>query len=154
MDTTTIIVTALATGAANALRDTAEQTVKDAYASITRLLRRKYKQVDVAVLESDPTSTSLQAAVKAELGRTEAGADEELLLQAKAVLDAVWANAPESARAVGVSLEDIKGAALVSSQKAGATGAVCQDAPSMRIAARGAMRLARLGNWHAPETRS
>ena len=42
----------------------------------------------------------------------------------------------------------------VSSQKAGATGAVCQDAPSMRIAARGAMRLARLGNWHAPETRS
>ena len=44
--------------------------------------------------------------------------------------------------------------AAVSSQKAGATGAVCQDAPSMRIAARGAMRLARLGNWHAPETRS
>ena len=43
---------------------------------------------------------------------------------------------------------------VVSSQKAGATGAVCQDAPSMRIAARGAMRLARLGNWHAPETRS
>lgn len=112
MDTNTIIVTALATGAANALRDTAEQTVKDAYAGITGLLRRKYKHVDVAVLESDPASTSLQAAVKAELGLTEAGADEELLLQAKAVLDAVWANAPESARAVGVSLEDIKGAAL------------------------------------------
>ena len=54
----------------------------------------------------------------------------------------------------GHVLRALLDAGYVSSQKAGATGAVCQDAPSMRIAARGAMRLARLGNWHAPETRS
>jgi len=53
-----------------------------------------------------------------------------------------------------IRVRGVQGTLAVSSQKAGATGAVCQDAPRMRIAARGAMRLARLGNWHAPETRS
>ena len=65
------------------------------------------------------------------------------------------ASGVSSNKGPGVTIaRDGQGRVTVSSQKAGATGAVCQDAPSMRIAARGAMRLARLGNWHAPETRS
>lgn len=112
MDPISMIVMALATGAVAALHDAAEQTVKDAYAGLTGLIRRSYGHVDIAVLEDKPTSASRQAVVKEELEQTEAGTDEEVLRQVKTLLDAIRTSAPEAAEAVGVSLEDISGAAL------------------------------------------
>ena len=112
MDPVSMIVMALATGAVAALHDTAEQTVKDAYAGLTGLIRRNYSHVDIAVLEDKPTSASRRAVVKEELEQTEAGTDEEVLRQVKPLLDVIRTSAPEAAEAVGVSLEDIRGAAL------------------------------------------
>ena len=112
MDPVSMIVMALATGAVAALHDTAEQTVKDAYAGLTGLIRRNYSHVDIAVLEDKPTSASRRAVVKEELEQTEAGTDEEVLRQVKTLLDVIRTSAPEAAEAVGVSLEDIRGAAL------------------------------------------
>ncbi len=112
MDPISMIVMALATGAVAALHDTAEQTVKDAYTGLTGLIHHKYSHVDVAVLESDPTSTSRQAVIKEDLEKTNVGTDEEVLRQVKVLLDVIRISAPEAVEAVGVSLEDISGAAL------------------------------------------
>jgi len=112
MDPISIIVTALVTGAATALKPVAEQAIKDAYAGLKGLIQQKYGRVDVAVLETDPASKARQAVVKEDLEKTGAGQDEELLREAKALLDAIQAHASDVPETVGLDLEEIKGASL------------------------------------------
>ena len=112
MDPITIVVTALALGAAAGLKPTAEQAVKDTYAGIKKLIQDKYKQVNLALLEGDPASEARQGVVKEDLAKANADQDVEVLRQARALLEAVEKHAPETAGAVGVDLEDIKGASL------------------------------------------
>lgn len=112
MDPISIIVTALVAGAAAALKPMAEQAVKDVYAGIKGLIQRKYGHVDVTMLETDPASKARQAVVKEDLEKTDARQDEELLREAKALLDAIQAHASDTPKAVGLDLEDIKGASL------------------------------------------
>jgi hypothetical protein len=112
MDPISIIIMALVSGAAAALKPTTEQAIKDTYAGITGLIQRKFGRVDVAVLETDPASKARQAVVQEDLEKAGAGQDEELLRRAKALLDAIQAHAPDVPRAVGLDLEDIKGASL------------------------------------------
>ena len=50
--------------------------------------------------------------VEEDLAKTDAGQDEELLLKAKELLDAIQSHAPGTAGVIGVDLEDIKGASL------------------------------------------
>jgi hypothetical protein len=110
MDPVSMIVMALVTGAAAALKPTAEAVIKDAYAGIKRLIQDKYKAVSVDLIESDPASKSRQAVVQEDLEKAGAGQDVEVLQLATALLDAVQSKAPEAAGAVGVDLEAIKAA--------------------------------------------
>lgn len=112
MDPISVIVMALATGAAAALRPMTEQAIKDAYAGMKTLIGRKYGSVNVAMLESDPTSKPRQDVIKEDLEKTNAKQDEELLSAAKALLDAIQAHASDAPATVGLNLEDIKGASL------------------------------------------
>ncbi|MBI3804968.1 MAG: hypothetical protein HY282_14530 [Nitrospirae bacterium] len=112
MDPISIIVTALATGAAAGLKPTAAKVIQDAYEGIKGLILRKYGETSVPLLEKDPASVSRRGVVKEELERAEAGSDPELLTQAKVLLDAVQQHAPEAAEKIGVDLEEIKGASL------------------------------------------
>lgn len=112
MDPISIIVTALATGAAAGLKPTAAKVIQDAYAGIKALIQRKYGETNVALLEKDPASKAKREVVKEELEKSDAGGDPELLTQAKALLDAVQQHAPEAAEKIGVDLEEIKGASL------------------------------------------
>lgn len=112
MDPITIIVTALVTGAAAALKPATEQAIKDAYTGLKGLIQRKFGRVDVAVLETDPASKARQAVIQEDLEKAGAGRDEELLRQAKALLDAIQTHAPDVPKAIGLDLEDIKGASL------------------------------------------
>jgi hypothetical protein len=112
MDPISIIVTALATGAAAGLKPTAEKVIQDAYAAIKALILRKYGEMSVDILERDPASPAKRSVVKEELEKTDAGNDQEVLAQAKAVLDAVQKHAPETAGKIGVELEEIRGASL------------------------------------------
>jgi hypothetical protein len=112
MDPISIIVTALATGAAAGLKPTAAKVIQDAYAGIKALIQRKYGETGVALLEKDPASKAKREVVKEELEKSDAGGDPELLTQAKALLDAVQQHAPEAAGKIGVDLEEIKGASL------------------------------------------
>ena len=112
MDPISIIVMALVSGAAAALKPTTEQAIKDAYAGIKELIQRKFGRVDVAVLETDPASKARQVVVQEDLEKAGAGQDEELLRAAKALLDAIKTHASDVPQAVGLDLEDIKGASL------------------------------------------
>lgn len=112
MEPISIIVTALATGAAAGLKPAAEKIIQDAYAGIKALILRKYAETSVALLERDPASPAKREVIREELEKRDAGSDQELLTQAKAVLDAVQRHAPEAAGQIGVDLEEIKGASL------------------------------------------
>jgi hypothetical protein len=112
MDPISIIVMALATGAAAALKPVAEQSIKDAYASLKGLIHRKYGRIDVAVLETDPASKERQAVVGEDLTKSGAGQDEEVLRKAKALLDAIQAYVSNAPQIAGLDLQDIKGASL------------------------------------------
>lgn len=112
MDPISIIVMALVGGAAAALKPTTEQAIKDAYAGIKGLIQHKFGRIDIAVLETDPASKARRAVIQEDLEKAGAGQDEELLRKAKALLDAIRTHTPNVPEAVGIDLEDIKGASL------------------------------------------
>jgi hypothetical protein len=113
MDPISIIVMALVGGAAAALlKPTTEQAIKDAYAGIKELIHHKFGRIDIAVLETDPASKARRAVIQEDLEKAGAGQDKELLRKAKALLDAIRTHTPDVPKAVGIDLEDIKGASL------------------------------------------
>ena len=112
IDPITAIVTALALGAASALQETAAAAIKDGYAGLKALIQRRYARVSLTQLEEAPESKARRAVVEEDLAKASAQQDEELLRQAKQLLDAIQAHSPEAAGAIGVDLEDIKGASL------------------------------------------
>jgi hypothetical protein len=112
MDPITVVITALVSGAAAAVKPTAEKAVMDAYNGIKALIVSRYKGVEIATLERDPASKTRKELVKEGLEAAKAGEDAELLSQAQAVIDAVREHAPSSAKAAGVSIEDLEAQSL------------------------------------------
>ena len=112
MEPITAIVTALAVGAAAGLKQTGEQMIKDGYGALKMLIQRRYTKVNLSLLEESPESQNRRAVIEEDLIKSGAHHDEELLLQAKKLLDMVYEHAPESASTIGVDLEDIKAASL------------------------------------------
>jgi hypothetical protein len=112
MDPVAMIVTALATGAASALKPAAEKAVKDAYDGIKALIQRKYGRVSVDMLENDPSSQSRQNIVQEDLKKADAGNDKEVLHQAEILLNAIKRYDPEAAQVIGVNLADFKSASV------------------------------------------
>jgi hypothetical protein len=112
MDPITIIVTALATGAASGLKPAAERVIKEAYDGIKTLIQRKYGGVDVAALEKKPDSKAKQDSVAEDLTNAGAAEDGELLDRAKALIDAIETHDQATAAALGVDLAAVKAAYL------------------------------------------
>ena len=112
MDPLTSLVTALAAGGAAALQSTVEQGVKDGYAALKGLIRRKYARVNLNQLEANPSSKSRRDVVEEELAAAGADKDAEVLQQAQVLLEAIQRHAPQAAAAIGVDLKDIEGASL------------------------------------------
>jgi hypothetical protein len=80
MELMTVIVTAVATGAASGLTATAQEAIKEAYTGLKNLILRKFgKQGDTAKaiqdVESKPESNGRKETLKEEL--TAAGADRD-----------------------------------------------------------------------------
>jgi hypothetical protein len=91
MDPITIIVTALALGAAAGLKPTAERAIKDAYGGLKALVLRKYgKQGDtpkaVEAIETKPDSEPRKGVLKEELAAAGADRDQELVDKATELL--------------------------------------------------------------------
>ena len=123
MEPVSIIVAALAAGAAAAFKDTAEQAIKDAYAGFKALVQRKYERVSVEDLERKPDSEPKQLSVREDLTDAGAGNDRELLDQAKALLDAVKAHDRAATASINIGFDEIE-AAYFKLKDAAATGDV------------------------------
>lgn len=113
IDPISVIVTALTLGAAAGLKPTAEQAIKDAYGGLRRLIVDRYQtaRTGVDLIETEPDSETFQETARKLLAKTEAGQDEELLRQARTVVQTVEQLAPETAAKINIKLSDIKAAA-------------------------------------------
>ncbi len=90
MDSITLIVTALAAGAALGVQDTASAVVKDAYASLKALARRRLggdPGAELVLTRHEQAPETWQAPLMAELARAGAVGDGDLIAAAKALLD-------------------------------------------------------------------
>ena len=122
MDFISIIVSALASGAAAGLKPTAEKIVKEAYAGLKGMIQRKYNDVDLTPIENKPESKSKRESMAEDLADAGASGDKELLDLAKILIDAVAKHDKATAAAIGVDLEEVK-AAYLNIKKVTSTGA-------------------------------
>ena len=89
MDPITLILAALAAGASESLKDTAGEAIKDAYAGLKALVRRRLKGDSAAEAELDGVERQSDADVsvlKQRLEATAADRDDELLNLAREIL--------------------------------------------------------------------
>jgi hypothetical protein len=89
MDPITLIVTALAAGAALGLKDTASSAVKDAYAGLKALVRTKLAgrpDAEVVIARHEKAPQTWQVPLMAELDEAEADRDAELVAAAQALM--------------------------------------------------------------------
>lgn len=105
MDPVTLLVSAVALGAAAGVKETASQVVADAYSALKNKLGRR--GVDIAELELHPESVAQRVALEEALTEGGAGEDDELLSLASDVVAAVRHATPAAAAAVGIDLDDI-----------------------------------------------
>ena len=112
MEPITAIITAIATGAADALSPTVQQAVQDSYAGVKKLIQDKYHRANasLAALEKKPESVSKRESLQEDLQDSGAANDAELLQQSQALLKAIEEHAPQVALAIGIKLEDVKAA--------------------------------------------
>lgn len=110
MDPVSLIVMAVALGAAAGLKPTAEQAVKDAYAGLKALIVRKYAGANLADVEKKPESKPKQDSLAEDLRDAGAGDDAELIAQAEAVVAAAEASPQAAAVAatLNIKLDDVK----------------------------------------------
>lgn len=108
MESHSIIVQALAAGAAAAFRPNqiggpvTERPLDQKYAALKEDLQQKYPKVEVTLLDIGPTSAERQQTLEAQLKSSGALTDEGLQAQAKAVLAEIFEHEPEAATAVGL----------------------------------------------------
>ena len=112
MDPVSMVVTALALGAAAGVKGTAEQVIKDAYTGLKALIQGRYKEVQLTALEQQPGSKAKRDSVAEELIKAGAAGDHELLAKAKALIDGVEKHDRAAVETVGIDLEKVKAAYL------------------------------------------
>jgi hypothetical protein len=92
MDPVTLIVTALAAGAASALQDGASSAVKDAYARVTALVKKRFAnrpKGELVLAEHQAAPQTWEAPLAAELSAAGADGDPDLLAAAQALMSLV-----------------------------------------------------------------
>ncbi len=92
MDPLTLIVSALAFGAAAASKDVANQAVRDAYNGLKTLIIRKFGETSkvesaIDLLEDDPKSEDEQKSVAKQVQKAKADQDQEVVEQAKKLVE-------------------------------------------------------------------
>lgn len=92
MDPITLIVTALAAGAALGAQDTVSAMVKDAYAGVKALVRKRLggrPGAELMLARHEQAPETWQAPLMAELAEAGAESDRDLIAAAQALLDLV-----------------------------------------------------------------
>jgi hypothetical protein len=112
MDPVTVIVSAIALGAASGLTETATAAVKDTYAALKGLITGRYPDVDVAAVENKPKSQAKRESLAEDLVDAGAEHDADLVEAARQVIAAVKAHEAAVGLALGIDLERVEAAAL------------------------------------------
>jgi hypothetical protein len=81
--------------------------VKDAYATVKKLLKKRYPNVSLEKLEQIPASKNVQMVVEKELSDYGAGQDAELAVAAHNLIKLIHQYAPAAAFTIGVDLKDV-----------------------------------------------
>jgi hypothetical protein len=92
MDPITLIVTALAAGAASALQDATSSAVKDAYARLTARVKKRLAAQpdgDLVLARHESAPQAWEGPLAAELSAAGAGDDPELVATAQALMSLV-----------------------------------------------------------------
>lgn len=113
MEPLSLLFSAIVAGAGAALKPTAEQVVKDAYAGLKTVIQRKWGGVGLDTIENDPASEVRQAILREDLEKKGDPNDLEVLEQARALLAAVAAHDAQAGEAVGITVENIRAGANV-----------------------------------------
>jgi hypothetical protein len=112
MEPVTVIISALALGAATGVKSVAEKAVKDGYEGLKSLIKNKYPNINIDRLERKPDSDTQRKAVEEDLVDAGGDNDLEVLQKAKTLIEAIESLPKEEVPAIGVNLEKIKGASL------------------------------------------
>lgn len=108
MDPLSLITAALVAGATAALKGTAEQVLKDGYSGLKSLIKKKWAQADVEIIERDPASQSRQAILKESLHDSTALQDRQILQAALDLLRTVQACDPAAVAAGGLRIDELR----------------------------------------------
>jgi hypothetical protein len=109
MDPITLIVTALVAGAALGAQDTVSAMVKDAYAGLKALVKKRLgggSGAELVLARHEQAPETWQAPLMAELARTGADGDRDLIAAAQALLDLIG----EAEGRTGKYTVDVRGA--------------------------------------------
>jgi hypothetical protein len=109
MDPITLIVTALAAGAALGVKDAASSAVKDAYAGLKALVGKRLAgrpDAEVVLARYENAPETWQAPLMAELDEAGAGHDRDLAAAARALMNLV----DEAGARAGKYTVDVRGA--------------------------------------------
>ena len=109
MDPITLIVTALAAGAALGVKDTASAMVTDAYAGVKALVKKRLGEgpgAELVLARHEQAPETWQAPLMVELAGTGADGDRDLIAAAQALLDLVG----EAEGRAGKYTADVRGA--------------------------------------------
>jgi hypothetical protein len=109
MDPITLIVTALAAGAALGVKDTASSAVKDAYAGLKALITKRFggrAGAELVLAKHERAPATWQAPLMAELGEVGADSDPDLVAAAQALMNLV----DEAGARAGKYTVDVRGA--------------------------------------------
>jgi hypothetical protein len=111
MDPVTLIVTALAAGAASALQDGASAAVKDAYAQLKTLVRKQFvgrPKGELVLGEHEAAPQTWQAPLVAELSAAGVDSDTDLAAAAQALMSLIDEAGSRSGKYV-VTVRDSQG---------------------------------------------
>ena len=106
MDPVSLVVMALAAGAAAGLKPAAEEAIRDAYTALKALIRGRYAGVDLEPVEQKPASEAERASLAKDLQQAGAAEDGELFEQARSLVTVLRRHQAERAPA-GVDLERV-----------------------------------------------
>ncbi|MFI1239263.1 hypothetical protein [Nocardia salmonicida] len=112
MDPVTLIVAAIATGAAAGLGDLGKQTVVDSYNGVRRMISDRYEVIEAEVVgvASEPEEPLRRQLLAKKLTQVGADEDAELVAAAQELLRLVVDQAPQASEIVGVQLNRVNAA--------------------------------------------
>jgi hypothetical protein len=92
MEPTTLILTALAAGAAAAAKDTASQAIKDGYAGLKSLVQKRFAgkpEAEMALTQHEKKPEVWEAPLKEALAETGSDQDKEILQKAQTLMQLI-----------------------------------------------------------------